>query len=649
VPAREFTMGQLTIIKGTEVSFYIPPTGVEVVPDPQTHHFVREAATLERLEYCILLDENGEKRYVQGPAVVFPEPTETFVEDNSGESGQRKFKAIELNPQSGLYVKVIANYSEGGKQFRVGQELFITGSEDAIYFPRPEHSIIKYGDQQKHHAIAIPAGEGRYVLDRTNGKVELVRGPKMFLPDPRTQVVVRRILDRDTVAVLFPDNREALDVNEEFRLQQQSLAPGEFLSSGEARSQSRIQAFNLATKEAYAGDTITRGTSFSEPRSIVLDTKYQGAVSINVWPGYAVLVTKKSGERRVVSGPENILLEYDESLMVLELSTGRPKTDDRLLRTAYLRTVNNQVSDKVEVETRDLVPVAIELSYRVNFVGAGEERSKWFDIENYVKVLTDHCRSRLRNAAKHYGIDEFYRNTIDIVRDTLLGVVPENGERPGLLFNENGMRLYDIEVLNVDILDRDINELMSRSMSRTLTGAIELLEAEEQTKRDVRLQELDRQGIDEREKTEKRQSQAALAGLRRTLEQQLAKVGNDHHITVEEHRIHALTREDNRAGEEQKLEFQVKRDEAELSRLRAEVEVFVTRMGAINGGVIEALQAFGDKNFARAIVEAIGPAALAAGITTADLLEQVFKNTPFEDLFGALAVRPNRLGSGNES
>jgi major vault protein len=46
-----------------------------VVPDA-AGVYVREAVTLERLEYCILLDEDGNKRFVQGPAVVFPEPTE---------------------------------------------------------------------------------------------------------------------------------------------------------------------------------------------------------------------------------------------------------------------------------------------------------------------------------------------------------------------------------------------------------------------------------------------------------------------------------------------------------------------------------------------------------------------------------------------
>ena len=93
-------MGKMLIIKGNAVSFYIPPTGIEVVRD-DNGNYVREAVTLERLEYCILLDEDGNKSYIHGPAVVFPKPTEEFIHKN----GSRKFKAIELNEMSGLYIK----------------------------------------------------------------------------------------------------------------------------------------------------------------------------------------------------------------------------------------------------------------------------------------------------------------------------------------------------------------------------------------------------------------------------------------------------------------------------------------------------------------------------------------------------------------
>ncbi|MCA9693398.1 MAG: hypothetical protein KC636_27630, partial [Myxococcales bacterium] len=59
----DLTMGKLFVIRGTDVSFYIPPTGVEVVSDAEGN-YVRRAVTLERLEYCILLDEDGNKRYI---------------------------------------------------------------------------------------------------------------------------------------------------------------------------------------------------------------------------------------------------------------------------------------------------------------------------------------------------------------------------------------------------------------------------------------------------------------------------------------------------------------------------------------------------------------------------------------------------------
>jgi major vault protein len=47
---------------------------------------------------------------------------------------------------------VIADYDD----HKAGDELFITGKEQAIYFQREEHSIIRYGDQTKHYAVAVP-------------------------------------------------------------------------------------------------------------------------------------------------------------------------------------------------------------------------------------------------------------------------------------------------------------------------------------------------------------------------------------------------------------------------------------------------------------------------------------------------------------
>jgi len=114
---------------------------------------------------------------------------------------------------AGCTLKSFAPYEENGKSYKVGDELFITGKDQMIYFPRPEHAIVRYGDREINYAVAIPAGEARYVLNRMTGEIALQRGACMFLPDPRKEVIVRRVLEPRLVELWFPGNQEALEYN----------------------------------------------------------------------------------------------------------------------------------------------------------------------------------------------------------------------------------------------------------------------------------------------------------------------------------------------------------------------------------------------------------------------------------------------------
>jgi len=666
------TMGQLNVIKGTDVSFYMPSTGIEVVPDA-SGKFVRSAVTLETLEYCLLLDENGQKRYVRGPAVVFPSPTEKFVESKHG-TGERVFRATELNENSGLYVKVIDAYTdEAGVFHPVGEELFITGKETAIYFPRAEESIITYGDQKKHYAVAIPAGEGRYVLDRDKGQVNLVQGPKMFLPDPRHEVVVRRILDPHDCEILYPGNEEALAVNAQYRQASDTVSAAEHLASGEMSTTMNFVANAVVTSaasyttDAYSEEPRTRGrslskslagdpglarsTSYQEPRTITLDTKYEGAVAISIWPGYAVLVTDRTGSRRVEIGPKVVQLAYDETVMTMELSTGRPKNDRNLLKTGYLRVANNVVSDIVRVETRDLVALDIEISYRVNFEGTTEEETlRWFEVENYVQVLTDHCRSRLRNVAKRSDIRTFYTDTIDITRDTLLGASTGDGPRDGLFFPENGMRVYDVEVLNVTIRDENVAALLGKAQSTALTGAIQLSIAEEEATRNAQLETLKRKSIQERDKTSQIENEINLGSIGRDLDERLAEVASELQVAQQKASITTVDLSIERQRREQQVELTKLGDAAAMERLTLETTEYVRRQEAMDPNLIAALQAFGEQDLVKKIVTTIGPAGFAAGVSTADVLDNLFKGTPMESVMSTLASRPlATAGSSNGS
>lgn len=649
-PPPDLTMGQLLVIRGTEVAFYIPPTGIEVVPD-DGGNYVREAVTLERLEYTILLDENGNKRFILGPDVVFPRPTETFV----ALRGSRKFRAIELNENSGLYLKVIAPYEESGTSYKVGDEIFITGKDTMIYFPRPEHAIVKYGDQERHHAVAIPAGEARYVLDRHTGKINLKRGPAMYLPDPRHEVIVRRVLDPKTVSLWFPGNREAFEYNRRLALQNAPQIAAEFAAGPGAPQASKSAAARSAAAPAgppapapappseFAGDDFNRSQSFTAPRTIVLDTRYEGAVSIDVWTGYAVLVVSKTGEREVVSGPHTRLLEYDETLQVLELSTGTPKTEESLYKTAYLRVLNNKVSDRVEAETRDLVRVQLMLSYRVNFEG---EPARWFEVENYVKFLTDHLRSLLRAAIKKHGIEEFYANSVAILRDVILGTVGDEGKRPGRRFEENGMRVYDVEVLEVQIGDDAIAELLVQAQHAAVQQTLSL--AAEQRKLDmVRQTEAVAQQIAEAQSSTRQRSvalrtQEAQAQLAQQLAELAAKLELHERQQgaqlAEQQRLDAIHGADlgrRRATSALEQEIAQHRLDQRLRELQAEVTAVVEKAGAVSPDLIAALQAFGDRALAAKMAESMAPLAILGGESVAEVLARLLRGTPLARLLPA--------------
>lgn len=633
--------GKQLIIKGTDVSFYIPPTGIEVIPETDGN-FVRKAVTLERLEYCILLDENGNKRYVKGPAVVFPEPTEAFITENNS----KKFRAIELNEISGIYVKVIADYrNEDGKEHKVGEELFITGKERMIYYPREEHAIIKYGDQEKHFAVAIPVGEARYVLDRLSGEITLKKGPCMFLPDPRTEVIVRRVLDPKIVTIWFPGNVEAVDYNQRLMNITRTKTAEEFVTERDAYQsfKERTRSFGMGMEpigatapERFAGDIMERKTTFTPPRTITLDTKYQGAVSIDVWTGYAILIISKGGKRRVVVGPKTVLLEYDESLGIMELSTGKPKTDNQLIKTAYLRVINNKVSDIITVETKDLVKVDIRLSYLVNFTG---EHEKWFDVENYVKLLTQHLRSVVRNAIKKKGIEEFYANSTDIIRDIVLGTSKE-GQRHGLSFSENGMHVYDVEVLDVRIIDETISSKLTSAQREVVSQTLELAskrrDLESTKEKETIIQEIAKLKSEtklEDLKLQMKETEERLNANLKKFDADLQEKGKEIEIGKAK-----LAIEKNTA--DQHAEIAAKEQELTLEMMNAETENIVSILEGIQPELIATMKMSSNQELAKILAQNLPKAAGSFGLLTnkggVDSLMTMVKDTPLEEGFKAL-------------
>ena len=649
----QLTIGKLIIIKGTSVSFYIPPTGIEVVKD-EDGNYVRDAVTLERLEYCILLEESGTKRYVKGPEVVFPQPTENFV--ISSDKGKRKFRAYELNANSGLYIKVIADYDDQ----QAGNEMFITGSDTAIYYPRPEHAIIKYGDQDKHYAIAIPTGEARYVLNRDTGEVTLVTGPKMFLPDPRKEVMVRRILDEKTCEHYYPGNRAVAEYNRKLRElagDSEFAEDSSFESFGAAMSASNLddggggnytRGFSKTKKKLVAkgefADDFSRGTSFTPPRTITLSSKLDGAVTIDIWTGFAVQLVNKAGDRRVVEGPTTVVLEYDEYLEGMTLSRGRPKDADNTLKTVYLRTMSNAVTDTIRVSTNDLVELVIDLKYLVRFDG---DKSIWFNVDNYVQYMCDHMRSLIGNQVRQVNIQDFYSDAVERLRNIVLGSKIEEVARPNKHFEENGMEIYDLEVISIKFVDRDIEYLLSESRQDELKNTI-ILEGERRKLILIAGQEEARRSIaGEKDMTAEIVSGITMRGTERDAAERMARVDAEHAESLRKEEGRLLTEKESSkrrslalGDDKKRLEQDEEFARAELTRtienLVAEAAADETRVKAVQPALIAALESMAMTGTLREMAKHLAPLSIVRNQSLSGTLGSLLKGTPMEKLLDNL-------------
>ena len=676
---KELTMGKLFVIRGTEVSFYIPPTGIEIVPEHVggEDRYVREAVTLERLEYCLLLDQNGNKRYVRGPAVVFPRPTEKFVEapikSNPEKAKAKKFRAQELTTTSGIHIRVIADYTEDdGKTVRKeGEELFVTGKEQPVYFPREEHAIIKYGEQDVHYGIAIPSGDTRYVLDRNTGVISVVSGPQIFLADPRSQVIAQRALPIRLCELLYPGNNEALEINAaRLGLDDQDImgaggANAAFLNSSYTRSAEDENYGAVAaaatpegsrrgfvhtikgSSKALPGEAFDRKNKFTAPRSVILNTKYDGAVQTTLWTGYAMLLVSKSGTRRVVQGPGTFTLEYDESPQVLTLSRGKPKTLDNPLRTVFLLTTANKVSDIVEVETKDFCRLNVKVSYRVNFEG---DPNKWFNVDNYVKFLCDHMRSRVRAAVQKIGIEEFYGNHTDILRDIVLGKSPAKGEqRAGAAFPENGMRIYDVEVLGVAMQNPDVEKMLVAAQRDVIQNTLVLASERRKLEYVKEAEELKRQTEVARAQTQQAAMDLQAENCKRKLALDLTilqanattaaeQIARELESEKAKDEIATVARARSVADREASLSMDEKAQALKLKEIEAQVSAVVEKSRAISPDLVAALSAFGERAMVEKVAEAMAPLGILSGgkKSVVEILQELLKGTTLANQLGSV-------------
>lgn len=547
-------IGTERIVKGSAQSFYIPKTGLEVVPDAKGA-WVRNAVTLLDGQYCVLRGPQGRRRYVRGPGVVFPEPWEDFVT----KEGARDFPAWALRKDKGLHVRVLKAFeaAEGDQvppgKYEAGQELFLEG-RDGFFFPTEALEVV--GEVS---ALHLAEQEAVYVRDLATGRIRTVPGPTAFLPDPTKVERVTRALDAETA-----------------------------------------RRYGLANPDSSRAPTIT------------------------VPPSYAVLVTGRT-RREVVKGPATRILDFDEQLEVLWLSTGTPKSDSALLPTCFLLVDGNKVSDEVQVRTADHVALEVKLSWRVSFTSRpGPDDARWFNVSNYVALLCDHLGSIVRAAVRATPIERFHASSTDVIRDAVLGEKLE-GKRAGRAFEENGLHVYDVELLSVNILDEDVETLLTEAQRGAITAEVakkreaQRLEAEaakEAVARAIALAQRETLGVE-----------AQLEAARRALA--LAKAEAKAEVSRTEALAKARTEADAlELSSQAKAAAAAREAQVERQALEAKTQAFAAQMAALSPELISTLKALGNQHLAAKLTDNLAPLAILGGESVADVAQRLLSHLP---------------------
>ncbi len=142
-------------------------------------------------------------------------------------------------------------------------------------------------------------------------------------------------------------------------------------------------------------------------------------------------------------------------------------------------------------------------------------------------------------------------------------------------------------------------------------------------------------------------SRIEVDALRIRLETNMANVTAELEQARAKVEVDDLRLAESRKASEQARELLKADNEVLMERMKAEAEVYASKLEAISPELSAALQHFGNTSFIEKLVDGLGPIAAATGVTTADLFKNVFAGTPFEGMMATLADRPLAQTSGN--
>lgn len=492
-------VGQRIVIQGRHTQFFIPPSGIEVVP---------------------ALEDDGRAREDDGVASLPPAAVEELA----------RLLAQVGDGLSARQFSVLKNELRHRADLTTGERAVMLTALDEAWNDRSRTKGGKASDGSSR-AASDPYARKAVILGPKNfcflfdadGNPRIVRGPARVFPGPHDTFMIRgsrrRVYDAYELGehqalylrIISPVSREqllarlprgtALEDRPHFEAGYECLVrglPSVFFPFIEA------EVLNPLTREPHVGNdhdnVVLTAIGIDQKSGIYVRDLRTGMVKMvrgetsylvdprceehvhrsvphdrwNLWIGHAephkvttgavttpwalsvivpnneaALVTSRHG-RRVVLGPCTELLQFEEQLTPLRLSKGKTKDGHTTVTTCFLRIQGGRVADNFEVESADFVRFRVKLGLSGGFEG---EPERWFNVDDPVKLLADTVRARVREAARTQVATQILQDLPTLVRQALFGETSE------LRFAENGMLLTGVDVLAVAVADSALADL----------------------------------------------------------------------------------------------------------------------------------------------------------------------------------------------
>ncbi|MDO8621998.1 MAG: hypothetical protein Q7R80_02105 [bacterium] len=399
--------------------------------------YMRHGVQIAADEFVVLVNRIGRRSYVRGPTTAIPCIDQEFV---LTEEGTAVFQAVPIDENSGVLLRTLAEMTVAEARKRVPGVQMLGTPNDTTMLP-PGTKLVVWKRQElvfpadgieilrRFEASHILAGTARYVKDLTTGKTRVVRGERLYLPDPRVEEFIERVLSAHEVQLWFPNGGH-------------------------------------------------------DPKLVPCITVQQGTAAMVLGADQNGVVTRK-----VLVGHTVHFLEWDELLAVVAVSgsdPGQAKTYKKGKHICFLWTTGNRINDVGDnLRSKDDCAFVIEYTLTVDFDPA--QQDSWFAVDDYVLLVCDEVRSRLLGTMLQHPIHDVATDYIEIVRNAILGKKEGNQPRPGLPLPRCGARLVDINVRSFRLSDAtlqgQIQQLQRASVDESIKTRRSRLELEAQKER----------------------------------------------------------------------------------------------------------------------------------------------------------------------